>query len=190
VLYLITHVRRGDALRKPRNTGQEGRQPNTRLRIGNGLAISRAKHERIPPLAPDKRLTPITGRPEIHIVARSAEHDVAVRGAAGCRSAVRSTKDDVPTGTAVNHIVAVQSKDHVIARPAFEDVGAIEGLVRGCTSLNSRVVNIVVVPPNEELRPLATLSDCRLDGMGRAQSHAQQGDQQASRQNRQTKTGD
>ena len=56
----------------------------------------------------------------------SAEHYVAVRGAAGCRSAVRSTKDDVRTGTAVDHVAAVQSKDHVIARPAFENVGAVE----------------------------------------------------------------
>src|SRR4029453_3441991 len=128
------------------------------------------------------RLTPIAGRPEIHIVARSAEHDVAVRGAAGCRSAVRSTKDDVPTGTAVDHIVAVQSKDYVIARPAFDDVGAVQRLVRGRPSLNIDIANIVVVPSDEELRPLATISNCRLDGMGGAQPPPQQANRVATDQ--------
>ena len=161
------------------------------VRIGNGLAIGRAKHDCVEPRPPDKRLTSIAGRPEIHIVARSAEHDVAVRGAAGCRSAVRSTEDDVRTGTAVDHVVAVQSKDHVIARPAFDDVGAVEGLVRRRTRLNIGVVNVVVVPSNQELRPLAAFNERGLGGMGWAQdSHAQHGNQQARRQGGQTETGD
>src|SRR6185436_9775402 len=114
VLRLTTHVCGGYALRKPWNTELQVRQPNTRDRIRKRLSIGRAEHDRVAPRPPDERLTSIAGRPEVYVIVRPAEHDVAVRRAAGRGSAVRSAENNVLTGTAVDHIVAVQSEDHVI----------------------------------------------------------------------------
>jgi len=60
-----------------------GGQPNARCRIRNGVPIRRAEDERIVARPADEDLASITRRPEIHVVSRSAEHDVAVGGAAG-----------------------------------------------------------------------------------------------------------
>jgi hypothetical protein len=148
------------------------------------------KNDRVEPRPTDEGLASIAGSPETHVITGSSKHDVAVRRAAGCRAAVRSTEDDVHTWTAVDDVVAVQSKGHVIARPAFDDVGAIERLVRRCTSLNIRVVGIVVVQSNEELRPLAAFNDCRLRAEGWAENNAHYGGQEACRQGRQTEPRD
>src|SRR6185436_10563766 len=153
----------GYALRKPGNTEPQRRQPNTRYRIRKRVAIGHAKHDRVEPRPADERLAAIAGRPKVHIVVRPAEHDVAVRRAAGRCSAVRSTEDDVLTGTAVDDVVPVQSKDHVIARPALDHVGTVERLVRRRPCLNTGVAGIVVIPSNEKLRPLGTVEERRLD---------------------------
>ena len=149
-----THVCCRDALTKPRNPEQKGRQPNTRRRIGECLAIGRAENERIAPRPPDKHLASIAGSPQIHVIAGSAEHDVAVRGTARRRSTVRPTQDDVVTRTTVHQIVAIQTKHHIVARSAFEDVGAVEGLVRARASLNRRVVLSVIVDSQSEAAAL------------------------------------
>ena len=62
-------------------------------------------------------------------------------------------QDDVPAGTAVDHVVAVQSKHHVIAGTTFDNVGAAERLVGCCTCLNVGVINIVVIRSNQKLGP-------------------------------------
>ena len=110
-------------------------------------------------------------------------------GPPGAASAVRSTEDDVPTWTAVHHVVAVQAKHHVIARPAFENVGAVEGLVRRRASLNRGVVLPVVVASDEELRPFAAVGQRRLrgDALGRGEACAR--DEQARRKSGHSEAG-
>ena len=66
------------------------------------------------PWPTDKRLASISGSPEIHVVALSAEHDVAVRGTARRRSGIRTAQDDVLTWTTVHHVVAIQTKHHIV----------------------------------------------------------------------------
>src|SRR5262249_32293412 len=166
VLDQTTHVCCGNALRKTFHTEQPSRQSDTCGEIRIGVAVGRAEYDGIEPRPPEERLTPIAGGPEVHIVARSTEHDVAVGRTAGCRSAVRPTEDDVRTLTAIDHIVAVQSEDHVIARPAFENVGAVERLVCCRTRLNIRVVNPVLVLSNQQLSLLATFLATLLRGIG------------------------
>ena len=116
----------------------------------------------------DERLASIARSPEIHVVAGSAEHDVAVRRTARRRSAVRPAEDDVPAWTTVHHIVAVQAKHHIVARSADEDVGAIERLVRDGARLNRHVVLSVIVASDEKLRPFAVFASAAC--VGRAPS--------------------
>src|SRR6185503_4888081 len=122
VLRLTADVRGRNALRESGDVKPERRQPDTRLRIGNSLAIRGPEHQRVDSLAPEECLAAIAGRPEIHVVTRPAEHDVAVGRSAWRRTTVRSAEDDVLTGAAVNDVVTIQSKDDVIARPAGDDV--------------------------------------------------------------------
>src|SRR5688572_18964472 len=86
------HVRGGDALRKPGNTEKESRKPEACRRIWS-VKIGRAENDRVEPWPADKRLAAVAGSPEVHVVAGSTKHDVAIRGAAWSRSTVRSAED-------------------------------------------------------------------------------------------------
>ena len=114
------------------------------------------------PLPADERLAAITRRPQIHVVTLSTEHDVAVRRAARRCAPVRSAQDDVVTLTAVHHVVAIQSKHDIVALPAFDNVGAVERLIRNGAGLDRRVILPVVILPDQKLRPLAAVDESRL----------------------------
>ena len=153
------------------------------------LIIGRAEDERVDPWPAKKRLASVARSPEIHVVAGSTEHDVAVRRTAWCGSAVRPAEDDVVTGTTVHDIVAIQSEHDVVVRAAGENVSSVEGLIGASATLNQRVRLNVIVQSDEQPSPLAAFDDGRLCRASRARDDAQEHEQQEGRQRGKTDAG-
>ena len=140
------------------------------------------------PWSSDERLAPVARSPEIHVVAGSTKHDVAVRGAAWCCSTVRPAEDDVVAGTAIHHIVAVQAEHDVIATAAVEDVSAVERLIRDRARLDHGVRLIVVIDSDEELGTVTAFDKRCLRRLRRTKDEAEQRDEHAGGQCGQTET--
>ena len=67
------------------------------------------------------------------------------------RPSVRAAQDDVRSGPSVDHVIAVQPEDHIVARTAANDVGTVQRLVGDGARLNRPVVLPVVIGSNQRL---------------------------------------